>query len=227
MLHPNLNRDYFFEFAGMPQSGKSTVEEIVAHYLKRTGYTIGQYRGGSKYSPLLNAPIDLLNLSLANGAVDFMVNSIGREKGIHKIFLLDRGIIDRCMFTEALHRKGKIDERTARSTKDFLTLDQLTSKVDGVFVFITSPESAMVRENENKLVQTEGGVMNEDFLETMRSAVMDEAINLASLIPGHNVVIFNTEDKKYKGKEKIVAREIVDNIMNTIHKDNEKIPKTY
>ena len=199
-----------------PQSGKSTVEDIVAHYLKRMGYAIGEYRGGSRYSPLYDAPIDVLNISLACKAVEFVVNSIGREKEVHKIFLLDRGIIDRCMFTEALYRQGKIDERTASATKQFLTLDQLTNKIDGVFVFITSAESALMRENENKLIQSEGGVMNKDFLEIMRSAVQAEAERWVRSIPDRNVIIFDTEDKKYKGKEKVVARDVVDNISKIV-----------
>src|SRR2546423_13713050 len=125
MQHSRLQRDYFFEFAGMPQSGNSSVEDIVAHYLKRQGFVIEQYRGGSRYSPLRFSSIADLNLSLACKTAEFIISALGREKVIHKIFLLDRGLIDRCMFADALLRQGKIDENTAFATKMFLTSSRL------------------------------------------------------------------------------------------------------
>ena len=58
-----LKRDYFFEFAGMPKAGKSTIVDIVAEYLKGEGIFIHIFYGGSEYSALFNAPIADLNLS--------------------------------------------------------------------------------------------------------------------------------------------------------------------
>src|SRR2546430_1578598 len=97
-----LQRDYFFEFAGMPRAGKTTIVDIVAHYLKRNDYLIEEYSGGSKYNPLYNASIVDLNLSIACKTVDFVICSTRCEEIKQKIYLLDRGIIDRYIFTNAL-----------------------------------------------------------------------------------------------------------------------------
>ena len=216
MQHSRLQRDYFFEFAGMPQSGKSSVEDIVAHYLKRQGFVIEEYRGGSRYSPLRFSSIADLNLWLACKTAEFVISALGREKAIHKIFLLDRGLIDRCVFADALLRQGKIDENTAFATKMFLTSSRLLQNIDGVFVFVTTPKLAIMRENENKLVETEGGVMNTVFLEYMRSAVEDDVERTKAFLPGKHVQLIDTG--KDDGKEAETARDIVSTILDIVQR---------
>ena len=214
MQYSRLQRDYFFEFAGMPQSGNSSVEDIVAHYLKRQGFVIEQYRGGSRYSPLRFSSIADLNLSLACKTAEFIISALGREKVIHKIFLLDRGLIDRCMFADALLRQGKIDENTAFATKMFLTSSRLLQNIDGVFVFVTTPKLAIMRENENKLVETEGGVMNRAFLKDMHSAIEGDVEWMRTLMPDKHVQIIDTG--KNDGKVTETARSIVGTILDIV-----------
>lgn len=216
MQQLRLERDYFFEFAGMPRSGKSTVEDTVAHFLKRQGFAIGEYRGGSRYSSLYNSSIADLNYSLVCRAADFVISSAGREKEGHKIFLLDRGIIDRCLFTEALFIRNQIDSDSAHNIENFLTSPRLINKIDGVFIFVTTPELAMERENENKLVETEGGVMNRAFLRDMRLAVENGTQRIRSRLPDLNIHFFDTEH--FNGQVKETARDIVDIILEVVHK---------
>src|SRR5690242_9016629 len=97
-----LHNRYFFEFAGMPQAGKTEIVDIVAHYLRRKGYPVEVYNGGSEYSPLNDGPIADLNLSLACQVVDWVLNKDRYDNAEHKIYLLDRGLIDRNIFTNAL-----------------------------------------------------------------------------------------------------------------------------
>ncbi len=216
MQQPRLRRDYFFEFAGMPQSGKSMVEDIVAHYLKRQGYVIEEYRGGSRYSPLRFSSIADLNLWLASKTAEFVLSALGREKATHKIFLLDRGLIDRYMFTDTLLLQNKIDRETAYATKAFLTSPRLLQHIDGVFIFVTTPELAIIREKENKLVETEGGVMNTVFLEYMRSAVEDDVERTKAFLPGKHVQLIDTG--KDDGKEAETARNIVSTILDIVQR---------
>jgi hypothetical protein len=217
-----LQRNYFFEFAGMPQSGKSTVVDIVAHFLKRSGYPLGEYRGGSRYSPLYNAPIGVLNLSLACKTADFVVSTLGAVP--HKIYLLDRGLIDRCIFTEALRHAGQIDVSVAQRITDFLTLPRLREALDGVFIFTTSPELALERENAIKLVETKGQVMNSSFLSTLRLATIDGCSKARDLhIP--NVCSFDTE--QLDGEIRAIAADIVNNILRTIGEEQSRIDISY
>lgn len=215
-MQHELRRDYFFEFAGMPQSGKSTIADIVAHFLKGRGFVIEEYRGGSRYSPLRSSPIADLNLWLACKTSEFVVTALGREKTIHKIFLLDRGLIDRCMFTDTLLHQGKVDADTAYATKMFLTSPQLLQNIDGIFAFVTTPELALSRENKDKLVKKEGDVMNAAFLRDMRSIVEQDVKWAKNLSPLRNKHVELIDTSEHDGKEKEIAQDITNFILKTI-----------
>ena len=172
-----LERDYIFEFAGMPQSGKTFVKAILAHYLKRMDYPVVEYNGGSRYSglPIYRMPIGELNEKLARHIQNVVRSIVGGQNPDHNIYFLDRGLIDRCIFTDALARDKKVSQETAEKLYASLTAPGLLERLDGVFIFITSPETALVREYAGKLVKrgivrSQGDVMNEHFLREMRLA---------------------------------------------------------
>jgi thymidylate kinase len=172
-----LQRSYIFEFAGMPQSGKTAVREILAHYLKRMEYPLVEFNGGSRYSgfPIYDMPIGQLNERLAKNIEHFMHKTLEMQNSEHKIYLLDRGIIDRCIFTDALVQDNKVSPKQAEEIYQFLAAPEFLEKLEGVFIFVTSPETALAREYEGKLVErakvrSQGDVMNEHFLGEMRLA---------------------------------------------------------
>src|SRR6266567_4792282 len=169
-----LGRSYIFEFAGMPQSGKTAVKDILAHYLKRMEYPLEEHNGGSRYSgfPIYDMPIGELNERLAKNIESLMRFILEKQNAEHKIYLLDRGIIDRCIFTNALVQDKKISQEQAKKLYEALTVPTFLERLDGVFIFITSPETALVREYAGKLlkredVRSQGDVMNERFLREM------------------------------------------------------------
>lgn len=205
----------------MPQSGKSIVVENVAFYFRNKGIPIGEYRGGSRYNALHDAPIEDLNLELANNALKF-INSKKQDQKDHKIYLLDRGLIDRCIFTNTLFQQHIIDEDEAKSITKFLTMPRLLKTLDGVFIFITSPELALDREDKSKVeisgigLKVSRGVMNYSFLSDMQliSKAMYKNIrnNMGALLP--NVQIYDTalED----GKNEEIIRRVIHNIEEII-----------
>lgn len=172
-----LERDYIFEFAGMPQSGKTVVKEILAHYLKRMEYPVVEFNGGSRSSGLsiYRWSIGKLNDELAQRIEKFVRPLVKGQNAEHNIYLLDRGLIDRCIFTDALERDKKVFPEQARKIYESLTIPEFLERLDGVFIFVTSPETALAREYADKLVRREdvrfqGDVMNEQFLREMHLA---------------------------------------------------------
>src|SRR6266571_1929464 len=172
-----LQRSYIFEFAGMPQSGKTSVKEILAHYLKRMEYPLAEYNGGSRYSrlPIYRMPIEQLNERLAQEIGNFVRSIVEGQNSDHNIYLLDRGLIDRCIFTDTLVRDGKVSQEQAKEIYEALTIPEFLERLDGVFILVTSPDTALDREYTGKLVEREdvrsqGDVMNERFLREMREA---------------------------------------------------------
>jgi hypothetical protein len=175
-----LERSYIFEFAGMPQSGKTSVKEILAHYLKRMEYPIVEFNGGSRNSrlPVNRMPIGELNELLAYSIESFVRTIVDGQNPDHNIYLVDRGLIDRCIFTDALVRANKVFPKQAEKLYESLTAPELLEKLDGVFIFVTSPETALDREYADKLVKrkdvrSHGDVMNEHFLREMRFAAIE------------------------------------------------------
>ena len=101
-----------------------------------------------------------------------------RDKTLHNIYLLDRGLIDRYIFTDALARVNKVSPNQAEKLYESLTAPELLEKLDGVFIFTTSPQTALDREYADKLVKqkdvrSQGDVMNERFLSEMRFAAIE------------------------------------------------------
>ncbi len=169
-----LERDYIFELAGMPRSGKTPVQGILAQYLKRMEYPLVEFNGGSRSSslPIYRMPIGTLNENLAQGIEYFIRSIVSQQKSDHNIYLLDKGLIDRCIFTDALVQDDKVSEEQARQVYASLTDSRLLERLDGVFIFTVSPEIALQREYADKLVKREdvrsqGDVMNERFLRKM------------------------------------------------------------
>ena len=197
MQHPG--RDYFFEFAGMPQSGKTTIMKAIVDILKRSRYPIEEYHGGTRYIPqnMLTAPIADLNLLLAANAVKFTITAISREKAEHKIYLLDKGLVDRCIFTDTLVRREKVHSEDAEKIKAYLTLPRLLEKLDGVFIFVTSPEIALKREYGEMPPQPGRDVMNAGFLSEMYSTIMnDYQKRLPSLVKNARIIRTDQENER-------------------------------
>lgn len=164
----NIKRDYFFEFAGMPKSGKTTILDSVLHSIKRDGYYVSEFHGGGKYDPIDKKNWDGLNVFLSTKVSQYLLLSSSREKLYNRIFFLDRGIFDRIIFINTIKQLGRIDEKTAEVTINYL-LDKIhTDKIEAVFLFITSPKLSKERENKYKLTNKGGRVMNYEFLDELR-----------------------------------------------------------
>ena len=214
-----LERNYIFEFAGMPQSGKTSVRETLAHYLKRMEYPLVEFNGGSRHSrfPINRMPIGELNEKLAYNIESF-VRSIGEKQDLdHNIYLLDRGLIDRCIFTDALVQDNKVSPKQAEKLYAILTMPELLEKLDGVFIFVTSPETALDREYASKLVKrkdvrSQGDVMNEHFLRQMRLAAEEwfNKINRRSIGHVRQVELMDTTSRNTDMQK--VARDVFDKI---------------
>ena len=137
-----MTRDYFFEFAGMPKSGKTTVCDIVVHFLKRKGLRVSEYHGGGRYVRIDKSSLTSLNLYLAIKAVEFVVTNVEREKTQYRVFVMDRGLFDRRVFTRTLLDLKRIDSSEASTISNFLGMPKLTDYIDGVFLFERALTSA-------------------------------------------------------------------------------------
>lgn len=214
-----LERNYIFEFAGMPQGGKTSVKEILAHYLKRMEYPVVEFNGGSRYSrfPIHRMPIGELNQKLAQNIESFVHSITDRQSADHNIYLLDRGLIDRCIFTKALALDKKVSQEQEGRLYESLTSPALFDKLDGVFIFITSPETALRREYAGKLVErkdvrSQGDVMNEHFLNKMHIAAEEWFSLVNTQVNSHVKYIERIDTTPIETNMKKVAEYVFDGI---------------
>jgi thymidylate kinase len=164
-----LPRDVIIEFAGMPKSGKTTVLDIIAHYLRRQKIPVAEFHGGGKYAPIAKSDLPGLNIYLACEAMRYVVaaDQLYREPRIH---LMDRGIVDRIIFTLALSSTGQLSGEQRDRTLGALGLPDVVSKVDKALVFVTDPEVSLAREMRHKLSARDGRVMNSTLLTALQAA---------------------------------------------------------
>ena len=112
-----LDRNYFFEFSGMPKSGKTTTIESIRHFYKRLGFKVKNFSGHDRRIDIDKSYPRELNIVLASRAVEYIVaHSVRNQEPT--IYFMDRGIFDRSVFIdmELRHGEVKISPVPGRST---------------------------------------------------------------------------------------------------------------
>lgn len=207
----SLPRSVIVEFAGMPKSGKTTILDVVSHYMRRSGVQTTEYHGGGRYAPLDKRDLPRLNLYLACEAVKYCV-STHEADAVSRLHLLDRGLVDRLIFTRAMLHMSRVSAEHAAAIESFFRAPELEEQIDLCFVFITTPELSLQREEKNKLTKRTGRVMNTDFLSSLLVSARDMSQQSASPSCAKKIVLIDTaqHDGDVMGTARIVAREIND-----------------
>lgn len=154
----------------MPKSGKTTVLDAIAHYLRRRGLLVHEFHGGGRYAPIDKSALPQLNLYLAASVVQELA-AIGFPRGSEPgVYLLDRGPLDRILFSRALCSVGRLTSEHVDAVTRILTSPELRRRVDLTLLFVTDPTLSLARETANRLTEKDGRVMNTGMLEALRAA---------------------------------------------------------
>lgn len=168
-----LERPVFVEFAGTPKSGKSTCIEIVRHFFRRLDYKVlAPAEGASQRTPYyFKAKNDLIafNTWSASYALMHLLEGLhGPDQ--YDLAILDRGLFDALAWFELLATRNDISDDVRDQVQIFLQIDHWRSAIDAVLLFKTDAETAMARENSDKLISEPGQAMNEMFLDELNDA---------------------------------------------------------
>ncbi len=167
-----IKRHYFFEFSGMPKSGKTTTVESIRHLYKRLGYNVQSFSGHDRTVGVDKSNPRELNIILASKSVEFLVkNSVNECKPT--IFLMDRGIFDRSVFIRLAYNQRALSLEEKEVITRFLLLPNNCKMIDGLFVFTVNSEESMKREYSKTLVELPGRVMNVCYLNEFSTALND------------------------------------------------------
>lgn len=164
-------RPYFVEFAGTPKAGKSTNIAIIDHFFRRVGFNVlSPSEGASKRTPrFLRGDWPAFNAWTASYALTQVLEGL-YDPGKPQISILDRGLFDALAWFEMLERDGAIDGEFKETVQNFLTIEKWRGSIDRVFLFTTTPEISMERENNQMLVHDEGSAMNPARLSALNDA---------------------------------------------------------
>lgn len=199
---------FIFEFSGMPKSGKSTVIELVSNYLRRRGFRALVHSDNGTYAPISKDHIGALNIYLGAQASQHILEVGYAENDGFIISLMDRGLFDRCVFSETLKRRGQIPDDEDRSMKSFFTDNRFTTLIDHVFVFDTEVSDCVRRETLNSLHDAPGAVMNDSFLSDFRSAIHSVIEHYSHRFGGISVINTSQLDNRIRDVARLVAVEI-------------------
>ena len=164
-------RPVFIEFAGTPKSGKSTCIEIVRHFFRRLDYKVlAPAEGASRRTPYyLKDDLFAFNTWSASYALMHVLEGLhGSDQ--YDLAILDRGLFDALVWFELLASRGEISSEVREQVQSFLQIDYWRSAIDAVLLFTTNAETAMARENSNKLISESGKAMNPAFLDELNDA---------------------------------------------------------
>jgi thymidylate kinase len=196
------NRPLIVEFAGMPQTGKDTTIGILAHYLKRKGLREYVCQEGARTCPIYKDD-RLLYASWIIHRVTLEITEISTvHRGRYDVSILNRGIYDALAFFYLLNLKGIISDEHWLYTRNYFTLDTWTKLTDVIFLFKANAETSISRELENKLVKTDGVVMNLDTLKTLEVAY--EHIQ-GILDKKCKIIVIDSQNKNIRECAQIVA----------------------
>ena len=166
-------RPVFIEFAGTPKSGKSTCIEIVRHFFRRLDYKVlTPAEGASQRTPYyFKAKNDLIafNTWSASYALMHVLEGLhGPDQ--YDLAILDRGLFDALAWFEVLAAQEKTTNEVRDQVQSFLQIEYWRSAIDAVLLFTTDAETAMDRENSDKLISEHGQAMNPEFLAELNGA---------------------------------------------------------
>lgn len=211
-----LDRPFFFEFSGSPKSGKSTCIDIVAHFFRRLGYRVlAPTEGASKRTPYyLKEDLVAFNAWSACYAIMHVLESLYHSDKYH-LAILDRGLFDALTWFEFLAERSELPREECDLVHKFLLLDKWRASIDGVFLFMSDPETSMSRENRDKIISDTGRAMNPDTLEALNRAYEQVKQTYAAEFPMFEVV----ETSEVRGTSpRSTAAEVVTSILDVLER---------
>src|SRR5262249_19123403 len=150
-----------------PNSGKTTVLDVVAHFLRRRGVPIVEFNGGARYAPPWESQLCEIHHFLSSGDVRHFLSLKHKRNSPTTVHLLDRGLVDRVIFTRALHQLGRVSRAHRDGIESMIGIPELNGAIDLCLVFTTSSALSLARESKNKLTADHGRIVNTTLLDQL------------------------------------------------------------
>lgn len=198
-------RPLIVEFSGLPKSGKTTVVNSLALFLRRNQIPTVIITERATVCPIKNKEHPDFNIWTGCTSLINMLNY--KQRDDNYVIIIDRGIFDTLIWLNLLNQSGKLNDNDLKIFEDFFLLDRWRSKIDLVISMKTSIEKALEREFKDLLTDIEGSIMNKPFL-TKFLSVMDFTIEKYGKQFNKLIEMDTSDTQTLEGVEKVISEVI-------------------
>lgn len=157
-----LDRPFFIEFTGSPDSGKSTTIEKLYNSLKRYGLRIWIPQEGAQV--IQHIPRDNYEYNVRTGlyAMANLLDESHRHN--YDLVILDRGLYDAYVWMLYWHQKGQLTKEQMREKQNFFLDPLWRDRVDIAYFVTCDANVAMGRDQDDSATTKEGTWTNPESI---------------------------------------------------------------
>lgn len=170
-----------FEFAGLPQAGKTLTSNALQAVLKRCGFRVETVIERTSLCPIRDKTNPNFNVWTACTTLAQILERTQNPSRFDgpDILILDQGLFDALCWLRLMERLERIRPEERKVIENFLRMAGWRRHISAVFVMMGSPGDVMQREKGLLPVERkEGSIMNEKVLARMLNTTRETAKSL-------------------------------------------------
>lgn len=166
-------RPVVIEFSGAPKSGKTSSINSLMQFLKRNDFKVKVLQESASVCPVKDKHSPMFNVWTACDSIRSLIGELESDRTQYDVIIIDRGIFDAMCWFQWLLNQKKMDHRMKETMDQFLSMRELISYIDIVFIYKARPDISIEREYASLLTDVSGSIMNETVLKEYLKAIED------------------------------------------------------
>ncbi len=158
----NSRKPLIVEFSGLPKSGKTTIINSLALFLRRNNISVKVITERASICPVKNKKHMFFNVWTGCSSLLKIFEEL--EDDNLNVIILDRGTYDSIIWLNVLKDLGRIEDDDLNTITKFLLLDSWRNKIDIIIHMTATVEKALEREYQNLLTDIPGTIMTKEVL---------------------------------------------------------------
>ncbi len=166
-------RPLVIEFSGAPKSGKTSSINSLMQFLKINDFKVKVLQESASICPVKDKHSPMFNVWTACDSIRSLIGELESDRMQHDVIIIDRGIFDAMCWFQWLLNQKKMDHKMKEIMDQFLSMRELISYIDIVFIYKARPDVSIEREYASLLTDVSGSIMNETVLKEYLKAIED------------------------------------------------------
>jgi len=182
---------YIIEFAGMPNTGKTSCIDLVADLYRRHGHTVRVEAERAQVCPFLPT----YRHRFATWMADQAARTVARATEVEDqdtLVLVDRGIFDSIAFLDLLCVQGRVNEEERDKLLDVSGIARHIPQVGLVLLFMAKPATCEARDVLTRMFGLPGTITNLATLESLATAYRRTLVGFEERF--ENIRLVDTDD---------------------------------